>query len=60
MSRLSEQRIDQAMEMLSRFPDIEIKVKPEVDDFLRRFGAIANSIKNVVLPEVEVQEEVIL
>jgi len=55
--RLSEQRIDQAMDMLARYPDIEIKVKPEVDEFLRRFAAIANSIKNVVLPEVEVQED---
>ncbi|XP_055867532.1 amyloid-beta precursor-like protein isoform X1 [Biomphalaria glabrata] len=55
--RLSEQRIDQALEMLTRYPDIEVKVKPEIDEFLKRFDSIANSIKDVVLPEIKVDEE---
>jgi len=55
--KLSEERIDQAMKLLTRYPDIENKVKPEVADFLRRFEAIANSIKNVVLPEIKVKQD---
>ncbi|XP_012945367.1 amyloid-beta precursor-like protein [Aplysia californica] len=43
--------------MLSRYPDIEVQVRPEVEEFMKRFDAIANSIKNVVLPLPKVEEE---
>ncbi|KAH9504507.1 hypothetical protein Btru_062979 [Bulinus truncatus] len=55
--RSTEQRIDQALEMLTRYPDIEVKVKPEIDEFMKRFDSIANSIRDVVLPEVKVDDE---
>jgi len=55
--KLSEQRIDQALEMLNRYPEVEVKIRPEIEEFMRRFDAIANSIKNVVLPKPEVMEE---
>ncbi|BFZ25606.1 hypothetical protein BsWGS_28646 [Bradybaena similaris] len=56
--RLSEQRIDQAMGMLKRYPEIEAMVRPEVEEFLKRFDSIANSIRDVVLPEPKVDQEV--
>ncbi|CAG5124438.1 unnamed protein product, partial [Candidula unifasciata] len=56
--RLSEQRIDQAMGMLKRYPEIEAMVRPEVEEFLKRFDSIANSIRDVVLPEPKVEQEV--
>jgi hypothetical protein len=55
--RLSEQRIDQSLAMLTRYPDVEVKVKPVIDEFMKRFDAIANSIKNVVLPVPTLDEE---
>ncbi|XP_059172990.1 amyloid-beta precursor-like protein isoform X2 [Physella acuta] len=55
--RLSEQRIDQALQLLTRYPDVEVKVKPEIDEFMKRFESIANSIRDVVLPEIKVDDD---
>jgi len=48
--RMSEQRIDDALEMLKSHPDVEAQLRPEIEEFLRRFSEIANSIRDVVLP----------
>ncbi|GFN94385.1 beta-amyloid protein [Plakobranchus ocellatus] len=56
--RLTEQRIDQALEMLTRYPDIEAHIRPEIEEFMKQFNAIAKSIREVVLPVPQVDESV--
>ncbi|CAG5120904.1 unnamed protein product, partial [Candidula unifasciata] len=55
---LSEQRIDQALEMLKRDPEIEAKVRPEIDEFMKRFDVIANSIRDIILSQPKVDQQV--
>lgn len=49
--KLCQQRMEQALEMLQRYPDIEKKVRPETEEFMKRFDDMAARIRNVVLPE---------
>lgn len=55
--KLSELRIDQALEMLTHYPSVEAQVRPEIEDFMKRFNAIATSIKNVVLPVPVIEDD---
>ncbi|KAK3698267.1 hypothetical protein RRG08_026365 [Elysia crispata] len=55
--KLTEQRIDQALEMLTRYPEIEAHLKPEIEEFMGQFNAIAKSIRDVVIPEPVVDNE---
>lgn len=49
--KLCQQRMEQALEMLERYPDIERKVRPEIEDFMKKFDDMAARIRNVVLPD---------
>lgn len=49
--QLCQQRMEQALEMLKRYPDIERKVRPEIEEFMKKFDDLATRIRNVVLPE---------
>nr|KAG5689156.1 hypothetical protein BaRGS_007927 [Batillaria attramentaria] len=49
--QLCQQRMEQALDMLKRYPDIERKVRPDIEDFMKTYDDLATRIRNVVLPE---------
>ncbi|XP_076457845.1 amyloid-beta precursor-like protein isoform X2 [Babylonia areolata] len=49
--KLCQQRMEQALEMLARYPDINREVRPNIDQFMKKFEDVAARIRSVVLPE---------
>ncbi|KAK7105271.1 amyloid-beta precursor-like protein [Littorina saxatilis] len=49
--QLCQQRMEQALQMLERYPEVERKVRPEIEDFMKKFDDLATRIRNVVLPD---------
>ncbi|KAL8624552.1 hypothetical protein ACOMHN_005853 [Nucella lapillus] len=49
--KMCQQRMEQALEMLQRHPSIERQVRPQIEEFMKKFDDLASRIRNVVLPD---------